>query len=302
MFTTSYLYSLSSLFILLGITFCQAQENDLIASGEKLHLVADGYSFTEGPASDKDGNVYFTDQPNDRILLWDAATDSVTTYMQPSGRSNGLYMDTDGSLLSTADEKTALWRIDSMKNVSVLINAFDNKKLNGPNDLWADPNGGIYITDSYYERPWWDHKSPEQTARRVYFLPKNGKKLMIAAENMLQPNGIIGTPDGKKLYVADIDDKKTYVFDIDKDGQLKNRKLFAEMGSDGMTIDNKGNVYFTGDGVTVLNDKGEKIAHIEVPQNWTANVTFGGPDEKTLFITASKAVYTLKMNVHGVRW
>ncbi|HEA28957.1 MAG TPA: SMP-30/gluconolactonase/LRE family protein [Leeuwenhoekiella sp.] len=291
----------SAIFLLFCTIFCHAQEKNLIANGEKLTLLADGYSFTEGPASDKAGNVYFTDQPNDRILKWDAVSDSVTTYMQPSGRSNGLYFDNDGNLISTADEKTALWSIDPDKNVSVLINAFDNKKLNGPNDLWVDPKGGIYFTDPYYQRPWWSHTKPEQEARRVYFLAKTAEKPQIAAENLVQPNGIIGTPDGKKLYIADIDDHKTYVFKINKDGQLKNRKLFTDMGSDGMTMDNKGNIYLTGDGVTIFNKNGKQIQHIDVPQNWTANVTFGGVDQKTLFITASEAVYTLKMKVHGVR-
>ncbi|MGB3774836.1 MAG: SMP-30/gluconolactonase/LRE family protein, partial [Leeuwenhoekiella sp.] len=270
--------------------------------GAKLKLVADGYSFTEGPASDKMGNVYFTDQPNDRILKWDAITDSVTTYMSPSDRSNGLYFDNDENLISAADENTALLRITDDQQKDILTDSFDDKILNGPNDLWVRPDGGIYFTDPYYQRPWWSHKAPEQTAKRVYFLAKNTKKPLIVDENLKQPNGIIGTPNGKKLYVADIDDNKTYVYDIKKDGELKNRKLFAEMGSDGMTIDNRGNVYFTGDGVTVYDKKGRKIQHIDVPKNWTANVTFGGKDQKTLFITASDAVYTLNMKVHGVRW
>lgn len=292
----------SPIFLLFFTIFCQAQQTNLIANGEKLTLLADGYSFTEGPASDQTGNVYFTDQPNDRILKWDAASDSVTTYLQPSGRSNGLYFDNDGNLLSAADEKTALWSIDSDKNVSVLVDAFNNKKLNGPNDLWVDPNGGIYFTDPYYQRPWWTHTKPEQEEKRVYFLPKNAKKPQIVAENLQQPNGIIGTANGATLYISDIDDQKTYVFEISKDGQLKNRKLFAEMGSDGMTIDNQGNVYLTGDGVTIFDKNGEQIQHIDIPQTWTANVTFGGADQNTLFITASEAVYTLKMKVNGVRW
>jgi len=300
--TNSIFSYISLIFLLFSTVFCQAQENDLIAKNEKITLLADGYSFTEGPASDKAGNVYFTDQPNDRILKWDAASDSVTTYMQPSGRSNGLYFDNEGNLLSTADEKTAIWSIDRDKNVSVLIDAFADKKFNGPNDLWVDPNGGIYFTDPYYQRPWWTHTKPEQEAKRVYFLPKNAEKPQISAENLQQPNGIIGTPDGKKLYIADIDDHKTYVFKVGKDGQLKNRTLFADMGSDGMTLDNHGNVYLTGDGVTIFDKNGKQIQHIDVPQNWTANVTFGGADQQTLFITASEAVYKLKMNVHGVRW
>jgi gluconolactonase len=90
------------------------------------------------------------------------------------------------------------------------------------------------------------------------------------------------------------------VYDIEEDGYLKNKKVFCEMGSDGMTIDNKGNVYLTGKGVTVFNPKGEQIAYIPLPERWTANVVFGGTERKTLFITASDKVYTLDMKVRGV--
>ena len=121
----------------------------------------------------------------------------------------------------------------------------------------------------------------------------------IAATDLVQPNGIIGTPNGKKLYVADIGDRKTYSFKINKDGTLSDRKLFTEMGSDGMTIDSKGNVYLTGKGVTVFNKKGEQIEHIPIDEGWTANVTFGGKDRQTLFITAMGSVYTLRMKVRG---
>lgn len=116
----------------------------------------------------------------------------------------------------------------------------------------------------------------------------------------MQPNGIVGTPDGKHLYVADIKDNKTYKYDINKDGSLTNRQLFANLGSDGMTLDNMGNVYLTGKGVTIFNPKGMKIGNIPVPVNWAANVCFGGKDRNTLFITASHAVYTLEMKVKGV--
>jgi len=100
--------------------------------------------------------------------------------------------------------------------------------------------------------------------------------------------------------VADIGDSKTYRYEIREDGYLINKELFCEVGSDGMTIDNRGNVYLTGDGVTVFSSKGEKIAHIPVPAKWTANVTFAALDRKTLFITAMDAVYTLQMKTRGV--
>ena len=119
------------------------------------------------------------------------------------------------------------------------------------------------------------------------------------ADDLTQPKGIIGTADGKTLYIADIGAKKTYVYDISRDGTLSNKRLFCEMGSDGMTIDEEGNVYLTGKGVSVFNPAGEKIRQIDVAKNWAANVTFGGKDRKTLFITASDSVYTLQMRVAG---
>ncbi len=293
-------HSIFSFLLFLSIS-CKAQQKP-VAEGAKLTLLADGYSFTEGPASDKAGNVYFTDQPNDRILKWDAAKDSVYDYMQQAGRSNGLYVDDNGNLLSTADENNQLWSIDPNKEKTVLITDFKGKKLNGPNDLWVDNKGGIFLTDPYYQRSWWDHNEPQQRSRRVYYLAKGEKKPRIAAEGFEQPNGIIGTPDGRTLYIADIGAQKTYSFTIDKKGVLSGRKLFTAMGSDGMTIDDQGNVYLTGDGVTIFDKRGKQIDHIAVPEKWTANITFGGPAQQTLFITASKSVYTLKMNAHGVRW
>jgi len=276
----------------------------IIAAGAKLILVSDTFEFTEGPAADKEGNVYFTDQPNDRILKWNATNNTVSDYMKPSGRSNGLYFDNNGNLLSAADEKNELWRINSDKKQTVLVSNFEGEKLNGPNDLWVDTKGGIYFTDPYYQRDWWSHKKPQQKENSVYYLPPNADKpIVVSNDNYVQPNGIIGSVDGKKLYVADQADTKTFVFDVQENGNLTNRKLFTTMGSDGMTIDNKGNIYLTGtDGVTVFNADGQKIEQISVPKGWTANVTFGGKNFDTLFITALNSVYTLQMNVQGVRY
>jgi len=279
---------------------CQAQPESIIADGAELTQVASDYAFTEGPAADKAGDVYFTDQPNDRILKWDSKSGAVTVYMEPSGRANGLYVDQKGRLLACADEHFQLWRIDTDKQVTILVDAYQGRKLNGPNDLWEDPEGGIYFTDPYYQRPYWDRQEPDITEQRVYYLSPDASELRIAADGLVQPNGIVGSADGKNLFVADIGDQKTYKFHIANDGSLEERVLFVPMGSDGMTIDNKGNLYLTGKGVTVYDKNGEQIAKIPVPQDWTANVTFGGPEQKTLFITASHAVYTLNMNVHGI--
>jgi len=274
-----------------------------IAPGAALQLAADGYKFTEGPATDAAGNVYFTDQPNDRILKWSVDTGKVTDFMQPAGRANGLYFDTEGMLIACADDKSQLWRIDpETKETTVLLEDYEGRLFNGPNDVWVAPDGGMYFTDPFYKRPYWENREKsEQEKQRVFYLPKGAKVPVIADENLIQPNGIIGTADGKTLFVADIGDKKTYRYDIAGDGTLTKRQLFCEMGSDGMTLDTAGNLYLTGKGVTVFDKDGKKLGDIPVPQNWTANITFGGKEMKTLFITAMDSLYMLEMSVHGTR-
>lgn len=275
----------------------------IIAKDAELVKVQDGFSFTEGPAVNRFGDVYFTDQPNNRIHVWNAISNSVSVFKENAGRSNGMYFMLDGTLITCADEKNELWSIAKTGEPTVLISAFKGKKLNGPNDVWLVPKGGLYFTDPIYPRPYWEGiRTPEkqQDGEHVYYLSADKTQLFRVAEDLVKPNGIVGTPDGKYLYVADIGAKKTYKYEIREDGYLTNKTVFCEMGSDGMTIDDRGNVYLTGDGVTVFNKNGEKIADIPVPAKWTANVVFGALDRKTLFITAMDAVYTLKMKARGV--
>jgi len=275
-------------------------EREVIAAGAKLEKLAGGFGFTEGPAVDADGNVFFTDQPNDRILKW-SIDGKLSTFLEPCGRSNGLYFDREGNLLACADEKNELWSIDVKGKHTVLVKDYGGKLLNGPNDLWVRPDGGIYFTDPFYKRDYWKRGPMEQDGQCVYYLTPDRKKLVRVASDLKQPNGIIGTPDGKALYVADIGDRKTYAYEIQADGSLAKKRLFCEMGSDGMTIDEEGDVYLTGRGVTVFDREGKKIAQIDVPERWTANVCFGGKDRKTLFITASTGLYAMKMRVKGAR-
>lgn len=276
----------------------KAQDSPVIADGAQLKLISGKFSFTEGPAADAKGNVYFTDQPNNKI--WKYSTDGkLSVFMENAGRSNGMYFDRKGNLITCADLHDQLWSISPSKKVTVLVKDFKGHQLNGPNDVWVDSKGGMYFTDPYYQRNYWKRKQPDIKKQRVYYLTPDRHKIIIMADDLVKPNGIIGSPDGKQLYVADIGANKTYVYQIEKNGHLSDKKLFTAMGSDGLTLDSEGNLYLTGKGVTVFNKEGKKIDHIDVKQDWTANVTFGGPHFKTLFITASHGFYKLPMKVKG---
>lgn len=275
------------------------EKQSIVSSKAKMELVDQRFRFTEGPAPDRKGKVYFTDQPNDRIYIWDEKK-GISLYLEGTGRSNGMYFNRKGQLVSCADEKNQLVYFDENKDRIVLQEGYNGKHLNAPNDLWITPDGDIYFTDPYYHRSWWagDHKEVQDT-RGVYFWSK-GKALKRVINDFKTPNGIIGTPDGKYLYVADIGAGKTWKYTIEKDGSLSNKTFFAPKGSDGMTIDNRGNVYLTSGKVWVYNPEGELIHEIDCPEK-PANVCFGGKKRDILFITARTGVYVLEMRVRGVQ-
>jgi len=269
----------------------------LVTPGAKVVKLAGGFQFTEGPAADAEGNVFFTDQPNDRIYMW-SVDGNLSIFHENPGRANGLYFDKNGNLLACADLNNELWLIKMNGEMTVLVNGYQGKRLNGPNDLWVDPKGGIYFTDPFYRRSYWSRGPMEQDGQHVYYLTPDRQKLLRVADDLIQPNGIIGTPDGKLLYVADIKAKRTYVYTINSDGTLSNKDLFAPEGSDGMTIDSEGNVYLTTKDVSVYDPAGNNIERLEVPEQ-PANVCFGGKDKHTLFITARTSLYSLRMRVKG---
>lgn len=277
----------------------RTDEDSLVAKGATLKRISNQFSFTEGASVDKNGNVFFTDQPNDKIWKYDI-NGNLTVFLDKAGRSNGTYFDHNGNLLTCADEKDELWSIDPKGQATILLKDFEGHRFNGPNDLWEDLKGGIYFTDPYYQRPYWDRTSPDIKGEKVYYLARGKKQAIVVADDLEKPNGIVGTPDGKYLYVADIQADKTYKYKINPDGKLSEKKLFCEKGSDGMTLDNQGNVYLTGDGVIIYDKNGKKIETIAVPEKWTANLCFGGKKKNNLFITASESVYTIEMRVKGV--
>lgn len=272
-------------------------DESLVAPGGKVEKLATGFVFTEGPAPDADGNVYFSDIPNNRIHKW-SLDGKLSTFKEDSGASNGLFFDKKGNLLACLGAnkgRRRLVSIDPSGKETLLADKYDGKLLNSPNDLWIAPSGGVYFSDPRYS----GDESVDQDGQHVYYLSPVRKELIRVTNDLKRPNGVIGTPDGKKLYVADTTFRKIFVFAIQPDGTLADRKEFAPQGSDGMTMDEKGNVYLTNQSVAVYDPTGKKIENIAVPEP-PANCSFGGKDRKTLFITARTSLYAVPMAVRGM--
>ena len=285
------------LVVVAAVAACSAQDTPgVVAAGAEVKKLAGEFKFTEGPAADAQGNVYFTDIPANRILKWSVAEGTLSTFLENSGGANGLYFDKDGNLLAAQGGERRLVSISPKGEVTVLADKYEGKRFNSLNDLWIDPNGGVYFTDPRYG----SREGMEMDGEHVYYLTPDRKKVIRVIDDMTRPNGVIGTPNGRRLYVADQGAGKTYSYRIADDGTLTDKQLFVEQGSDGLTIDARGNLYLTGKTVTVHNRKGEKIADIQVPEG-PANVTFGGPDNQTLFITARTSLYSIPTEVRGAR-
>lgn len=260
---------------------------DLVA-GEVRKLAGD-MKFTEGPVADANGNVYFTDIPNRRIMKWDGKALSV--FRENSGGANGLRIDRDGNLVVCEGGNRRVTRIRIADGqVAVLADAFGGRKLNSPNDLALDPRGGVYFTDPRYGK----RDDLEQDREAVYYIPPGGGAPVRVAEDLVRPNGI-EYADGI-LYVADPGAGKVYRYAVNPDGTLRDRREFAAVACDGLKADEKGNVYTTTrNGVEIFAPDGKPLGTIKVPEP-PSNVCFGG---KTLYITARTSLYAVEMNVRG---
>jgi gluconolactonase len=264
----------------------------LIGEGATVQKLAGDFKFTEGPAVDKLGNIYFSDIPNSRIHMW-TVEGKLSTVREQSGGANGLIFDKAGDLLACEGVARRLTRMTVDGNISVLADSYEGKKLNSPNDLWLDRKGGIYFTDPRYG----SMDGVQQDGFHVYYVSPDGNVSKVIGD-LVKPNGIIGTANGKTLYVADLGDRKTYAYRIKKPGVLGERRKIADQGSDGMTLDAEGNIYLTTAAVQVYSSAGKKLGTIPLPEG-PANVCFGGVDRDILFITARTSLYSLKMSVRG---
>lgn len=264
----------------------------------KVEKLVSGLGFTEGPAVDSLGNVYFTDIPNNQILIW-RTEDQLDTFQLKSGNANGLYFDHQGKLLACEGGKGRIAAYSPNGNYQVLVSRYQSKRFNQPNDLWPDQRGGIYFSDPKYAG---DNPNLDQDGEHVYYIQPDRSGVKRVEDELEKPNGVLGTSDGKTLYIADTSLEKTFVYNIQADGSLTDKTLFVDKGSDGMTLDKSGNLYLTTVGnsqVDVYSPKGKLLTSIEVPET-PSNVCFGGKDRSQLYITARTSLYRVNTNAVGI--
>lgn len=274
--------------LVVGHTAVVAGQDRPVVPPHGVFPMAIGLQFTEGPAADAQGNVYFTNIPKNQILRW-SPNGGVTLYRENSGGANGLAFDRAGNLLACQGGLHRVVSFDPQGKQTVIADTYQGKPFNEPNDLWIDPKGGVYFSD-----PMYSGTSKTQDGEHVYYVTPDRKKVLRVTSDLVRPNGLVGTRDGKMLYVTDEGGKKTFVYQIESDGTLSHKRLFAPIGADGIKLDNDGNLYLTEDGVLVYDPTGKRIKKIEVPQR-PANLCFWGKDGKTLFITARTGVYMTRV-------
>lgn len=275
--------------------------------------------FTEGPAADAAGNVFFSDIAGNRIVKWTPGADW-EEFRKPSHRANGLAFDAQGRLLACegdgGDGGRRVTRTDlSTGRIEVLAERYQGKRFNSPNDLVIDRRGRVYFSDPRYG----DQKGRELDTEDVYRIDPDGSLKRVATRpDLYKPNGVAISPDGRTLYVADTRpeperEARLMAFDIDEEGGLSNDRSVYSFGTgrgiDGMTVDVEGNIYGAAGrgsnppenraGVYVISPQGKLLGRIPIPEDSVTNCTFGGPDLKTLYVTAGKTLYRIRTRNKG---
>jgi gluconolactonase len=253
-----------------------------------LREVGHGFQFTEGPTPDGRGNVLFTDVRASRIYRR-TADGQISVFREETGNANGLAFDRAGNLLICEGGRGRVVSLDAQGQLTVVADRYRGVRFNPPNDLWIDPQGGVYFSDPIYGRA-----ERQQDGEHVYYVSADRRRIVRVIDDMVRPNGLAGTPDGRPLYVSDHGAKRVYRYRIESDGTLAQKQLFARVGADGMKLDRSGNLYLAEDNILVFDPAGKRLATIEIPRQPT-NLCFLDPEERTLFVTARTAVYAVAL-------
>ena len=269
-----------------------------IAKGAKVEVLAEGFQFLEGPACAPNGDLYFVDKNANKILHWQVEKKEVREVTSDSKAANGMQFDAEGRLIACQGHTRSVVAFDPQTGqvTASLTSKYEGKVFNNPNDLWIDPKGGIYFTDPAYK----NIGNNELDTRQAYYISPDGKSVTRVTEGFHTPNGIVGTPDGKTLFITDRRLGRVYKYDINSDGTLSNKTQHCKVGADGMTLDEKGNLYTTPQGkeIKVFDPEGKELGSIKLP-GMPSNVCFAGKDRKTLFITTHNALCSIQMTVSG---
>ena len=274
---------------------------DLVLPGEP-RLLAGGFRFTEGPVWHPDGYLLFSDIPADTIyrLVPEGAAEP---HVRPSRQSNGLTFDRQGRLLACEHAGRQVSRQAHGGAMETVVDSYDGKRLNSPNDLVVHSSGAIYFTDPPYGI---DPDPGEQGFNGVYRVDPQGVLSLLIAD-FDRPNGLAFSPDESTLYVDDTRRRHVRAFDVGPDGSLSNDRVFVDMdveapgNPDGMKVDVEGNVYVTGGGgLWVVEPSGRRVGIVAFPE-LPANVAFGGPDNRTIYVTARTSVYRVQGRVAGIK-
>lgn len=302
------LFSVSMLLLVAATT--QAADdggNSIKGIGPKgdVKKVQGGFMFTEGPAADAHGRIYFSDIPANRVYRLDD-DGKASIFREPSNFTNGSMFDAQGDLVSCEMDGQVVVVSADGKRVRPLAAMYQGKRFNAPNDLVVDSTDGVYFTDPHFRAP----DPLPQGVTAVYYVGGGGlvKRLI---DDLKAPNGVILSTDEKTLYVVPSGQEEVMAYPVETPGKIGNGKVFCRLrqapgqqgrGGDGLTIDTKGNLYIaTALGLQVFDKNGEHLGNIEVPEQ-PANATFGGPDLKTLYITARTSLYRAEMEATGHRF
>ncbi len=269
----------------------------------RVEKICEGLIFTEGPVwVDEGGYLLFNDIYGDRTCRW-SEKDGLTTFKQPSGKTNGMTLDRQGRLITCGHYLRTLFREEKDGSITLLADRYDGKKLNSPNDVVVKSDDTIWFTDPPYGiKP----EEQEQAANYVFRLDPDGTVTPVA-DDFIRPNGLAFSTDEKQLYIADAEHEERHhirVFDVTSDNLLANGRVFTEIRPgipDGFRLDTEGRVYTSaGDGVHVYSPQGELLGKILSPEA-PANCTFGGPGKHTLFMTARTSVYRVVLATTGAQ-